>query len=53
MRGEAILDETYSPELAPGEVAPPGTEPLPPRAHAEISRAPVMYNRGEYQGLLL
>ena len=50
MRGETALDETYSPELAPGEVAPPGTEPLPPRAHAEISRAPVMYNRGDYQG---
>ncbi|KAL0818469.1 hypothetical protein ABMA28_008927 [Loxostege sticticalis] len=43
MRGEATLDEAYAPELAPGEVAPPGTEPLPPRA-AEIQRAPVMYN---------
>ncbi|CAH0713538.1 unnamed protein product, partial [Brenthis ino] len=49
MRGETTLDETYSPELAPGEVAPPGTEPLPPRVHAEISRAPVMYNRPDYQ----
>ncbi|XP_052751914.1 protein suppressor of white apricot-like isoform X2 [Galleria mellonella] len=45
MRGEATLDEAYTPELAPGEVAPPGTEPLPPRSNAEISRAPVMYNR--------
>lgn len=42
MRGET-LDE-YS-DLAPGEVAPPGTEPVLPRA--DIMKAPVMYNRGE------
>ncbi|XP_034827870.1 protein suppressor of white apricot-like isoform X1 [Maniola hyperantus] len=47
MRGEATLDEAYITELAPGEVAPPGTEPLPPRANAEISRAPVMYNNND------
>ncbi|XP_059048197.1 protein suppressor of white apricot isoform X2 [Achroia grisella] len=47
MRGEATMDEAYTPELAPGEVAPPGTEPLPPRCNAEISRAPVMYNKVE------
>lgn len=47
MRGEATLDEVYTTELAPGEVAPPGTEPLPPRANAEITRAPVMYNRDQ------
>ncbi|XP_063368734.1 protein suppressor of white apricot [Cydia amplana] len=45
MRGEATLDDNYTPELAPGEVAPPGTEPLPPRARPVISRAPVMYTR--------
>ncbi|XP_063833300.1 protein suppressor of white apricot-like [Ostrinia nubilalis] len=47
MRGETSLDEAYTPELAPGEVAPPGTEPLPPRASAEIARAPVMYNASQ------
>ncbi|VVC97798.1 unnamed protein product [Leptidea sinapis] len=47
MRGEAATDEAYSAELAPGEVAPPGTEPLPPRNPAEITRAPVMYNQTE------
>ncbi|XP_063388610.1 protein suppressor of white apricot [Cydia fagiglandana] len=45
MRGEATLDDNYTPELAPGEVAPPGTEPLPPRHRPVISRAPVMYTR--------
>ncbi|CAH2229484.1 jg20858 [Pararge aegeria aegeria] len=47
MRGEATLDEVYTPELAPGEVAPPGTEPLPPRVNTEITRAPVMYNKND------
>ncbi|XP_047999708.1 protein suppressor of white apricot-like isoform X2 [Leguminivora glycinivorella] len=45
MRGEATLDDNYTPELAPGEVAPPGTEPLPPRHRPIISKAPVMYTR--------
>ncbi|KAJ2940303.1 hypothetical protein O0L34_g11875 [Tuta absoluta] len=55
MRGtSSTADSMYPAELAPGEVAPPGTEPLPPRPHhhpapplpaAEISRAPVMYAR--------
>ncbi|XP_045453913.1 protein suppressor of white apricot [Melitaea cinxia] len=45
MRGETTLEEPYSAELAPGEVAPPGTEPLPPRTNAEITKPPVMYNR--------
>ncbi|XP_073948076.1 suppressor of white-apricot isoform X1 [Choristoneura fumiferana] len=45
MRGQAEPDEQYWVELAPGEVAPPGTEPLPPRA--DISRAPVMYRSAE------
>ncbi|CAK1541807.1 unnamed protein product [Leptosia nina] len=48
MRGEATLDETYAPELAPGEVAPPGTEPLPLQNNAQISRAPVMYNQNDH-----
>ncbi|XP_052739280.1 protein suppressor of white apricot isoform X2 [Bicyclus anynana] len=48
MRGEATLDEAYTTELAPGEVAPPGTEPLPPRASTEITGAPVMYNNTDH-----
>ncbi|KAL4708334.1 hypothetical protein ACJJTC_018452 [Scirpophaga incertulas] len=31
MRGDSAPEEVYASELAPGEVAPPGTEPLPPR----------------------
>ncbi|KAJ0173259.1 hypothetical protein K1T71_011435 [Dendrolimus kikuchii] len=46
MRGDTVVEETYTQELAPGEVAPPGTEPLgvPTRDHAQITRAPVMYH---------
>ncbi|KAG6458955.1 hypothetical protein O3G_MSEX011136 [Manduca sexta] len=43
-RMQGTVPGEYS-ERAPGEVAPPGTEPLPPRA--DISRPPVMYNTAE------
>ncbi|XP_060806531.1 protein suppressor of white apricot isoform X1 [Amyelois transitella] len=47
MRGEGGLDSVYSPERAPGEEAPPGTQPLPPRRAAMIARPPVMYARAD------